>query len=237
MTSLKRPAHDTSPKYGGIPSKMPTLVRQRSPVAAKSFLSPPSVDPEPYYLVKDSPGWSYVPTEVTGETNLISHYGLEHSYQRFSSKKVKEQLSAFLPHLPGMIDTVGVQDNSSLRMLIDKPPVGGKEILPLSGPSLAGFKLHPGSIPEQFKLLHHQPVKKHKHKKHKKDHRPPDATEISITGGDQGTEGSHDKKHKKQKKHEDGERKKRKKEKKKKKRQSPTHPSGTSHNGSGPGRP
>ena len=59
MTSLKRPAHDTSPKYGGIPSKMPTLVRQRSPVAAKSFLSPPSVDPEPYYLVKDSPGWSY----------------------------------------------------------------------------------------------------------------------------------------------------------------------------------
>ncbi|XP_071790554.1 mediator of RNA polymerase II transcription subunit 19-like isoform X2 [Asterias amurensis] len=237
MTSLKRPAHDTSPKYGGIPSKMPTLVRQRSPVAAKSFLSPPSVDPEPYYLVKDSPGWSYVPTEVTGETNLISHYGLEHSYQRFSSKKVKEQLSAFLPHLPGMIDTVGVQDNSSLRMLIDKPPVGGKEILPLSGPSLAGFKLHPGSIPEQFKLLHHQPVKKHKHKKHKKEHRPPDATEISITGGDQGTEGSHDKKHKKQKKHEDGERKKRKKEKKKKKRQSPTHPSGTSHNGSGPGRP
>ncbi|XP_022101969.1 mediator of RNA polymerase II transcription subunit 19-like [Acanthaster planci] len=235
MTSLKRPTHELSPKYGGIPTKMPTLVRQRSPVASKSFMSSASVDPESYYLMKESSA----PTEVTGETNLISHYGLEHSYQRFSSKKVKEQLSAFLPHLPGMIDTVGAQDNSSLRALIDKPPIGGKEIIPLSGPALAGFKLHPGSIPEQFKLLHHQPVKKHKHKKHKKEHRPPDPTETTTTVGEAGTEGSHDKKHKKQKKHEDGERKKRKKEKKKKKqRQSPTHPSvGSSHNGSGPGRP
>ena len=48
-----------------------------------------------------------VSTEVTGETNLISHYGLEHSYQRFSIKKVKEQLSAFLPHLPGEMSSLG----------------------------------------------------------------------------------------------------------------------------------
>ena len=56
-----------------------------------------------------------------------------------------------------MIDTVGAQDNSSLRALIDKPPIGGKEILPLSGPGLAGFKLHPGSVSDQcvcFKDIH-----------------------------------------------------------------------------------
>ena len=40
--------------------------------------------------------------EVTGETHMISHYGLEHSYNKFSTgKKFKDQLSAFLPHLPG----------------------------------------------------------------------------------------------------------------------------------------
>ena len=59
MTSLKRPALETSPKYGGIPTKMPTLVRQRSPMASKPFLSPASVDPEPYYLMKDAPGTLY----------------------------------------------------------------------------------------------------------------------------------------------------------------------------------
>lgn len=39
--------------------------------------------------------------EITGATNLMAHYGLEHSYGKFSGKKVKEQLSTFLPNLPG----------------------------------------------------------------------------------------------------------------------------------------
>ena len=41
----------------------------------------------------------------------MSYYGLEHSYNKFGSKKVKEELSAFLPTLPGNIDTSGNQDN------------------------------------------------------------------------------------------------------------------------------
>ena len=41
----------------------------------------------------------------------MSYYGLEHSYNKFGSKKVKEELSAFLPSLPGNIDTSGNQDN------------------------------------------------------------------------------------------------------------------------------
>lgn len=45
--------------------------------------------------------------ELTGATNLMAHYGLEHSYSKFSGKKVKEQLSSFLPNLPGVIDGPG----------------------------------------------------------------------------------------------------------------------------------
>ena len=35
---------------------------------------------------------------------------------------MKDSLSSFLPQLPGVIDTPGVQDNSSLRGLYEKPP-------------------------------------------------------------------------------------------------------------------
>lgn len=37
----------------------------------------------------------------------MAYYGLEHSYSKFSGKKVKEQLSSFLPNLPGVIDGPG----------------------------------------------------------------------------------------------------------------------------------
>lgn len=50
-------------------------------------------------------------SELTGATNLMAYYGLEHSYSKFSGKKLKEQLSSFLPNLPGIIDTPGHQDN------------------------------------------------------------------------------------------------------------------------------
>lgn len=50
-------------------------------------------------------------SELTGAVNLMACYGLEHTYSKFSGKKVKEQLSSFLPNLPGIIDTPGHQDN------------------------------------------------------------------------------------------------------------------------------
>ena len=53
-------------------------------------------------------------TELTGGTNLMQHYGLEHSYLKFSSKKLKDELSTFLPNLPGHIDTPGIQDNRQI---------------------------------------------------------------------------------------------------------------------------
>jgi hypothetical protein len=48
----------------------------------------------------------------------MSYNGLEHSYNKFSGKKVKEELSAFLPNLPGNIDTPGIQDNRWVMVLI-----------------------------------------------------------------------------------------------------------------------
>lgn len=43
--------------------------------------------------------------ELTGNTNLITHYNLEHAYNKFCGKKVKEKLSNFLPELPGKFVT------------------------------------------------------------------------------------------------------------------------------------
>ena len=56
----------------------------------------------------------------------MAHYGLEHSYNKSSGKKVRDTLSSFLPHLPGHIDNPGQMDGSSLRLVIEKPPVGKK---------------------------------------------------------------------------------------------------------------
>ena len=51
------------------------------------------------------------PTDISASINLLGHYGLEHSYNKYFGKKVKEELSSFLPHLPGNIDSAGIQDN------------------------------------------------------------------------------------------------------------------------------
>lgn len=42
---------------------------------------------------------------------------------------------------------------SSLRKLIEKPPITGKEIQPLSSTSLNGFRLNPGPVDERFLLF------------------------------------------------------------------------------------
>lgn len=76
----------------------------------------------------------------------MAHYNLEHSYNKFCGKKFKDSLSSFLPQLPGVIDTPGHSDNSSLRSVIDKPPIGGKELIPLNSVQLSGFRLHPGPV-------------------------------------------------------------------------------------------
>ncbi|NXR31221.1 MED19 polymerase, partial [Zosterops hypoxanthus] len=183
-------------------------------------------------------------TELTGSTNLITHYNLEHAYNKFCGKKVKEKLSNFLPDLPGMIDLPGSHDSSSLRSLIEKPPICGSSFTPLTGAMLTGFRLHAGPLPEQCRLMHIQPPKKknkHKHKQSRtQDPVPPGKgccghpplplqhqQNIGSSGASASPETPSDSDHKKKKKkkEEDPERKRKKKEKKKKKnRHSPEHP-------------
>ncbi|XP_030224333.1 mediator of RNA polymerase II transcription subunit 19-A isoform X1 [Gadus morhua] len=176
-------------------------------------LRKPGAMNEPFYLLRELP----VGNELTGNTNLITHYNLEHAYNRFCGKKVKEKLSNFLPELPGMIDCPGTQDGSSLRSLIEKPPVCGNSFSPLTGALLTGFRLHTGPLPEQYRLMHIQPPKKKSKHKHK-HHRPQDPIP-------QETPSDSDPKKKKKKRDDDPDRKKKKKDKKKKKnRHSPDHP-------------
>ncbi|KAL1491622.1 hypothetical protein ABEB36_012193 [Hypothenemus hampei] len=221
-----RKVEQYSPKSSPRGARSPVVSRQDSSGTLKTTIllgKNPSIVPSgPFYLLKEPPGES----EITGATNLMAYYGLEHSYSKFSGKKLKEQLSSFLPTLPGVIDSPGQSDNSSLRSVIEKPPVGGKDLLPLTSAQLEGFRLHPGPLPEQYRYTNAAPIKKHKnkHKKHKhKEGIPSTETAIADASGD-----IHEKKHKKQKRHdEDKERKKRKKEKKRKKQKhSPEHSGG-----------
>ncbi|KAL0628038.1 Mediator of RNA polymerase II transcription subunit 19 [Plecturocebus cupreus] len=204
-----KPPPPPPPPPGGGPGTAPP------PTAATA---PPGADKSgagcgPFYLMRELPG----STELTGSTNLITHYNLEQAYNKFCGKKVKEKLSNFLPDLPGMIDLPGSHDNSSLRSLIEKPPILSSSFNPITGTMLAGFRLHTGPLPEQCRLMHIQPPKKknkHKHKQSRtQDPVPPETPSDS------------DHKKKKKKKEEDPERKRKKKEKKKKKnRHSPDHP-------------
>ncbi|TSK22559.1 Mediator of RNA polymerase II transcription subunit 19-B [Bagarius yarrelli] len=131
-------------------------------------LRKPSAMNEPFYLVRELP----MENELTGNTNLITHYNLEHAYNKFCGKKVKEKLSNFLPELPGMIDTPGLQDGSSLRSLIEKPPVCNNSFSPLTGTMLTGFRLHTGPLFSVLFLTETPSDSDHKKKKKKKDDDP-----------------------------------------------------------------
>lgn len=214
---------------------IPSMKREMSMIAGPNpnqpypFQSPPSIDPidrsmavpskEPFesactstglYLMKEQPD----PMTVSGSANLLSHFGLEATYNKFcGGKKVKETLSSFLPDLPGYIDTVGMQDNSSLNALIERPPlVGSKEIQPLSQSLLSSFRLHLGPLPAQYKAMYQSIDSTRRKNKHHKKHR-------SSQPHDSHTNDSEEYEHKKhkKKKHEDSEKRKKKKEKKKKK--------------------
>lgn len=114
----------------------------------------------------------------------MAYYGLEHSYSKFNGKKLKESLSSFLPNLPGILDGPGQEDNSTLGSVIAKRPIGGKELLPLSSAQLAGFRLHPGPLPEQYRYVSATPPKRHKskHKKHKHKDGAPPGQETPLQG-------------------------------------------------------
>jgi len=169
--------------------------------------------PLPFYLMKSD---NIIQSEVTGATNLMASKNLEHSFAKLASKKMKDSLSSFLPNLPGMIDSPGSQDNSSLRGVIDKPPVGGKEIVTLNQFQLTGFRLHPGPLPEQYRAVLNQVTWKDKKKSKKRSKKGSDTPAHETIPGGAEEERERKRKHKKHDK-ESEERRKKKKEKKKKK--------------------
>lgn len=248
----------SSPARG---SRSPVVVQQRqdSTGTLKTTISlgktPAIVHSGPFYLLKPE---APVESELTGSTHLIEYHNLQHSFNKFCfGKKLKESLSSFLPNLPGNIDipATGPNDQSSLRSLIEKPPIGGKELLPLTPSQLTGFRLHPGPLPEQYRLLSanftggggssssSSSRKKHKKDKKNRSSKPlPDSMPVtplqdndhhmdqsSLNSSVPSASGVIDKKHdRKRRKHDDErekERKKKKKEKKKKKQRYSPDPS------------
>ena len=162
-----RKFESNSPRSSPRGNRSPVIPRQDSTGTLKTTISlgktPSIVHTGPFYLHKELPGliklkviinylirsWVFFAigdNELTGATNLMAYYNLEHSYNKFSGKKFKDSLSSFLPNLPGLIDTPGSADNSSLRSVIDKPPIGGKELVFLNNQQLSGFRLHPGPV-------------------------------------------------------------------------------------------
>lgn len=103
-----------------VPPQLSGQLGDEGPTARK-----PGVINEPFYLLRELPGKLdvmisccvktccvtvyiivcvfilSVGNDLTGNTNLITHYNLEHAYNKFCGKKVKEKLSNFLPELPG----------------------------------------------------------------------------------------------------------------------------------------
>ncbi|KAL1232587.1 Mediator of RNA polymerase II transcription subunit [Trichinella spiralis] len=170
----------------------------------------------PFYMMKNELP-TFRPSPITGSMNLLSYYGLDHAFNKFcNNKKLKEELSAFLPNLPGNIDTPAQKDGSSLRQLFEKPPICGKEILPLSNSDLAGFRLLPGSIPEEYQLWNVGAEIVNDKKKRKRKH------ELLSAG--ESAEDDVEKRLKRMKKEEEKKEKKKKKKDKKKKKMMESEP-------------
>merc|ERR1712060_669675 len=186
-----------SPSVSNLPEANPLKVS----IALGQGKQPAIIQKGPFYLMKPDP---IVVSEVTGATNLMQSKNLEHSYTKLASKKMKDSLSSFLPQLPGVIDTPGSQDNSALRGLIEKPPVGGKELHSLTPLQLAGFRLHPGPLPEQYRYsMQVQTKRRRKHKKNRHKGSETPATDGNEPGSSRNDSEEREKrKEKKHKKHE-----------------------------------
>uniref|UniRef100_A0A7M5WIQ6 Mediator of RNA polymerase II transcription subunit 19 n=1 Tax=Clytia hemisphaerica TaxID=252671 RepID=A0A7M5WIQ6_9CNID len=123
-----------------------------------------TIDPDEYF--KTDPGIPFhllrrkkaaqPPSLLSMSTNL---QGLDEAFAKFSKQNIKDGLSSFLPDLPGYVDAPGTPQDS-LQSLIDKPPIGGREILPLNDSALQGFRLMPGSVPDHLKFMNKPPERR-----------------------------------------------------------------------------
>lgn len=144
MSNLMMDSPKSSPHGGG---RSPVVARQDSSGTLKTTISlgktPTIIHTGPFYSMKEPPAKA----ELTGDKDLMTEYGLHHTLSKFKEKKFKESLASFLQNIPGINDLITHPvENSTLRSVIEKPPIGGKELLPLTPVQLAGFRLHPGPV-------------------------------------------------------------------------------------------
>ncbi|PIO52692.1 hypothetical protein TELCIR_26000, partial [Teladorsagia circumcincta] len=86
---------------------------------------------------------------MLGSSDLLTAYDLGAVYSRYCcAKKMREDLNSFLPQIYGNFNFSQAQDISSLKMLVEKPPITGKEINTLSSTAMSGFRLTPGPVDE-----------------------------------------------------------------------------------------
>lgn len=140
-----------SPRSSPHGGRSPVVARQDSSGTLKTTISlgktPTIIHTGPFYSMKEPPAKA----ELTGDKDLMTEYGLHHTLTKFKEKKFKESLASFLPNIPGINDLITHPvENSTLRSVIEKPPIGGKELLPLTAVQLAGFRLHPGPVSISF---------------------------------------------------------------------------------------
>ncbi|GMS89005.1 hypothetical protein PENTCL1PPCAC_11180, partial [Pristionchus entomophagus] len=127
---------------------------ERAPIKTKIRLPAPT-PPTPFYTMKPN---LTTPSQLLGSMDLLSVYDLSNSYNKFCSPQgikriANENLKTFLPHLYGDFNWQKGQEISWLKMLIEKPPITGKEIAPLNASAMASFKLQPGIVDEPYRSL------------------------------------------------------------------------------------
>ncbi|MFH4974269.1 hypothetical protein AB6A40_000978 [Gnathostoma spinigerum] len=105
----------------------------------------------PFHLMKPELPQTSV---LLGSNDLLAEYDMSAAYQRFcGAKKLREDLNSFLPHLVGNFNFSSAPEFSSLRALVENPPITGKEITGLSASAMAGFRLSPGAVPEPYRYF------------------------------------------------------------------------------------
>ncbi|PAV77049.1 hypothetical protein WR25_06596 [Diploscapter pachys] len=133
-----------SPLNAGASSSGQTTGSLRTKISLKAGAATPSYTVvSPFYCMKQE-----VPpkSNVLGSTDLLGAYDLSSVYSRFcSTKKMREDLASFLPHIYGNFDFAQGQDTSSLRTLYEKPPITGKEISNVSPNHMNAFRLNVGT--------------------------------------------------------------------------------------------
>lgn len=104
---------------------------------------------EPFYLLE--PEWPLTDNQITGAKNLIDHFGLKNAYQKYFRGNLKEELSGFLTHLSGNVNTPASTDESGLMHLIERPPIQGNSFQTFNVSQLdSAVRLHPGPLPQEF---------------------------------------------------------------------------------------